>query len=264
MSRSPLTHYSPRRSPSLPIPHSVTSVENAGSSHFPRHRTSRDTHHGLEPGRRQWPPSNRKFWVYESPSPGSSQDGKSSNSSGGKSAGSETMEERCVRTVSPYGSFFAEEMESDTRVENRSNNNRSFRQREHDNKTSGVFIPNRKGPSRNWTSTAQAQMAPAFFTTGYSTFTNTSAVPMPALPGPDHHMTEMPFSALSLAENSRRSQPPLSWRQGHPDHYNHPQWSCNSQYDPPQVATAVPRDERQTDARDGSRQCARREPKVWR
>jgi len=251
MSRSPLTHYSTRRSP-LPIPRSGTSVsvENAGPSRFPHHRTSRDTHRGLEqPERRQWP---RKFWVYESPSSSSSQDGSKSNSSnssgGGKSAGSETPQERRVRTVSPYGSFFAEEMESDTPAEN---GVRSFRQgdrQEHENdNTSGVFLT-RKVPSRNWTS-SQAQMAPVFFT---------SAVP--ALPGPDHYhdassnnITEIPFSALSLAENSRRSQPPLSWRQGHPDHPNHPQWGSNSQYDPPQVATAVTRDKRQTDARDGSR-----------
>jgi hypothetical protein len=255
MSRSPLTHYSTRRSP-LPIPRSGTYVENAGPSRFSQNRTSRDTtHRGLEPERRQWPPSSRKFWIYESPSPSSSsQDGKSSSSSsGGKSAGSETQEERRVRTVSPYGTFFAEEMESDTPMENR-----SFRHgREHDNNnTSGAFLPTRKVPSRNWTSSAQAQMAPVFFTTGYPTFT--SAVP--ARPAPDHHhdatrnnMTEIPFSALSLAENSRRSQPPLSWRQGYPDHPNHPQWGSDSQYDPPQVATAVTRDKRQTDARDGSR-----------
>jgi hypothetical protein len=256
MSRSPLTHYSTRRSP-LPIPRSGTSVENAGPSRFALHRTSRDSHahRGLEPERRQWPvPSNRKFWVYESPSPGSSQDGKSSSSSnsGGKSAGSETQEEKRVRTVSPYGSFFAEEMESDTPAENSHSFRQGHRQEPDNNNTSGVFLPTRKAPSRNWTS-SQAQMAPVFFT-GYPTFT--SAVP--ALPDHYHdatsnNMTEIPFSALCLAENSRRSQPPLSWRQGYPDHPNHPQWGGNSQYDPPQVATAVTRDKRQTDARDGSR-----------
>lgn len=258
MSRSPLTHYSTRRSPSLPIPRSLsgTFVENADSSRFPHHRTSRDnTHRGLAPEGRQWPPSDRKFWIHESPSPGSSQDGKSSSSSGGKSVGSETTEEKRVRTASPYGSFFAEEMESETPAENRSSRQGGDRRQEqHDNSSNGVFLPTRKVPSRYWArSSAQAQMAPAFFTTGYPTFT--SAVP--ALQGPDHYydassnnMTEMPFSALSLAENSRRSQPPLSWRQGFPDHPNHhPQWGCSSQYDPPQVATAVPRDERQTDVR---------------
>ena len=265
MSRSPLTHYSTRRSP-LPIPRSSTSVENAGLSRFSQNRIFRDTHRDLlEPERRQWPPRNHKFWIYESPSSSSSsQDGKSSNgSSGRKSAGSETQEEKCVRTVSPYGSFFAEEMESDTPAEN----NHSFRQgdrQEHDNNTaSGVFLPTRKAPSsRTWTS-SQAQMAPVFLTTTamrYPTFSRA----VPALPGPDHHyhyhdatsnnMTEIPFSALALAENSRRSQPPLSWRQGYPDHPDHPQWGSNSEYDPhPQVATAVPRGKRQTDARDGSR-----------
>lgn len=238
MSRSPQTHYSTRRSP--------LSVEDAGPSCFPHHRSSRDTH-GLASEPRQWAPSKRKFWIHESPSPSSSQDGKSSNSSGGKSAGSETPEERRVRTVSPYGSFFADEMESDTPAEN----NRSFRQ-EHDNNnnTRGVPLPTRKIPSRN----SQVQMAPVLFTF-------TSAVP--ARPnGPDHrchddNMTEIPFSALSLAENSRRSQPPLSWRQGYPDHCNHPQWGSSSQYDPPQVTAAVPRDKRQMDVRDGSRRRQR-------
>jgi hypothetical protein len=262
MSRSPLTHYSTRRSP-LPIPRSGTSVENAGPSHFPHHRTPRNTHRhgGLEPERRQWPPSARKFWLYESPSPSSSsQDGKSNSSSGnsgGKSAtGSETQEERRVRTVSPYGSFFAEEMESDTPAEN---NNRSFRQgdgqeRQHDNNSSGVFLPTRKVPSRNWTS-SQAPMAaaPVFFATGYPTFTSAVPVPDHYHDASSHNMTEIPLSALSLAENSRRSQPPLSWRRGYPDHNNHPQWGGNSQYDPPLMETAVPRDKRQTDARDGSR-----------
>ena len=239
MSRSP---YSTRRSPSLPIPRSGTSVENASPSLFPHHRTPP---RGLEPERKQWPPSNRKFWVYESPSPGSSQDGKSTSSSGGKSARSETTEERRVRTVSPYGSFFAEEMESDTPAENRSKNH-SFRQGDEQEDGNGG-VPTRKMPPKNWASSAQAPMAPVFFTTGYPTFT--SAVP--ALPGSDHDMTEMPFCALSLAENSRRSQPPLSWRQGYPK--NHPQSGRNSQYVPPHVATAVPRDKRQTDARNGSK-----------
>ena len=274
MSRPPLTHYNARRSP-LPVP---TSVENANPSRFPHHRTPRNTHRhrGLleQPERRQWPPSNRKFWLYDSPSSSSSQDGKSSssssNSSGGgtgKSAtGSETQEERRVRTVSPYGSFFAEEMESDTPAEDNVGPFRQgdgYGQEQHDNnRLNGVFFPNRKVSSRNWTARSQAQMqmqmaaAPVFFATGYPTFA--SAVPVP---DPDrchdassNNMTEIPLSALSLAENSRRSQPPLSWRQGYPDHlHHHLQWDSNSQYDPHQVGTAVPRDKRQTDARDGSR-----------
>ena len=235
----------------------------AGPSRLSHHRTSPETYRGLEPGRRQWPPSNRKFWVYESPSPSSSsQDGKSSSSSsnsGGKSAGSETQEENDVRTVSPYGSFFAEESKwnPDTPTENRSFRLGDRKEHEHDN-TSGVF-PTRKVPSSrnnvNWTrSQATNGTCPFSRLPGYPTFTS-------AVPDPDHYhdaasnnmMTEIPFGALSLAENSRRSQPPLSWRQGYPDHPNHPQWSRNSQYDPPPVATAVTRDKRQTDVRDGSR-----------
>src|SRR6267154_2696551 len=196
MSRSPLTHYSTRRS-TLPIPRSGNSVENTGPSRFSQNRTSRDTHRGLEPERRQWTvPRNRKFWICESSSPSSSsQDGKStsSSSSGGKSAGSETREERRVRTVSPYGSFFAEEMESDTPAENNSSFRQGDRQEHDNNNASGVFLPTRKVPSRHWT-TSQAQMAPVVFTTGYPTFF-TSAVR-----DPDHYhdatsnnMTEIPL-----------------------------------------------------------------------
>jgi hypothetical protein len=156
--------------------------------------------------------------------------------------------------VSPYGSFFAEEMESDTPAENR-----SFRQGDRQGHDDGVFLPTRKVPSRNWArSSAQAQMAPVFFTTGYPTFT--SAVPaLQQGPGPSsNNMTEMPVSALLLAENSRRSHPPLSWRQGFPDHPNHPQLGCSSQYDPHQVATVITCDERQTDARNGSTRTRQR------
>jgi hypothetical protein len=273
MSRSPLTHYNTRRSP-LPFP---TSVENANPSRLIPRNTHRHRDLPEQPERRQWPPSNRNFYLYDSPS-SSSQDGKSSSGSSnstsggtGKSAnGSETQEERRVRTVSPYGSFFAEEMESDTPAEN---NVGSFRQgdghgqEQHDNNSlNGVFFPTRKVLSKNWTTRSQAQMqmqmqmaaaAPVFFATGYPTFA--SAVPVPD-PDPDpgryhdassnNNMTEIPLSTLSLAENSRRSQPPLSWRQGYPDHPHRLQWDSNSQYDPHQVGTALPRDKRQTDARD--------------
>jgi hypothetical protein len=173
---SPQTHNT--LSP-FPFPRSVIS-EVAGPSQFP-HQTSRDTHRGLAPERKQWP---RKFWIYESP-PSSSQNSKSNTSSGSKSTstGSETPEERRVRTASPYGAFFAEEMEIDTPAESR-----PFRPGDgQEEDTSGTITP------------------------------------------------------LSLAENSRRSQPPLSWRQGHLDHRN----DRNSQYDP-QVATAVSCDTRQT------------------
>jgi hypothetical protein len=219
---SPRTHNT--RSP-LSLTLNGISVD-AGSSQFPR-RTSRDTHHSLAPERGHWPPRDRKFWIHESPS-SSSQDGKSNSSSGGKSAsaGSERPEERRDRTVSPYGSFFAEEMEFDSPAESRSS-------RQGD-RQEGTFLPTRS---------SQAQMAPVLlsFTTGYPTQTSTA-------PAPDHDASRMttemmPFSPLSLAENSRRSQPPNSWRQGFLDHPD----PTNSQRDPPpQVATAVPRDKRQT------------------
>lgn len=227
---SPQTHNT--RSP-LPLPRNGISAD-AGPSQFPR-QTSRDTRRSLVPEREQWPPRDRKFWIHESPS-SSSQDGKSNSSSGGKSpsVGSERPEERRDRTVSPYGSFFAEEMEFDTPAESRSS-------RQGDRQEEGTFLPTRRTLPPKWTTRSpQAQMAPVVFMTGYPAHTS-------AAPAPDHdasRMTEMmPFSPLSLAENSRRSQPPLSWRQGFLDHPD----PMNSQRDPPpQVATAVPCDKRQT------------------
>jgi hypothetical protein len=162
----------------FPFPRSVNS-EVAG----PSHQTSRDTHHGLAPERRQWP---RKFWIYESP-PSSSQDSKSNTSSGSKSTstGSETSEERRVRTASPYGAFFVEEMEIDTPAESR---------------------PFRPGDGQEHTSGATRRVLSKW----------TSQVQMAGVPAPDHDATGITPS--SLAENSRQSRPPLSWCQGHLDH----------------------------------------------
>lgn len=240
---SPKPHNTP--SP-LPFPRNDTSVIS-GPSQFP-HQTSRDPHRNLAPSlapeRRQWPPRDRKFWIYESPPSSSSQDGKSNTSSSGKSTGSESPEERRVRAASPYGSFFAEEMEFDTPSESH-----SLRQGGGQDHSSGVF-QTRKTPSKGTRTSLQAQMAPVFVVTGYPTFA--SAVPA----APDHDATRMrgmpfqvPFSPLSLAENSRRSLPPLSWRQGHLDHPDDRRWDGSSQCDPPpQVATAVPCDKRQIQA----------------
>ncbi|KAF8483472.1 hypothetical protein DFH94DRAFT_818803 [Russula ochroleuca] len=248
---SPKTHNT--LSP-LPFPRNGTSVvsEDADPSQFPR-QTPRDSHRNLAPSltpeRRQWPPRDRKFWIHESPSSSSSQDGKSNtSSSGSKSTGSENPEERRVRTVSPYGAFFAEEMEFDTPAKT-PGECRSLRQGDEEQEhASGVFPSTRKIPSKGTRTSLQAQMAPVFFVTGYSTFT--SAVPAPP---PEHDATRMkgtPFSPLSLAESSRRSLPPLSWRQGHLDHPDDRRWDgSSSQCDPPpQVATAVPCDKRQTHA----------------
>jgi hypothetical protein len=185
----------------FPFPRSVIS-EVAGPYRFP-HRTSRDTHRGLAPERR---PSDRKFYLYESPS-SSSQDSKSNSS---KSTGSEGPEERRRdRMVSPYGSFFAEEMEFDTPAESRG----PFRQGDGQEQPGGAFLP------ATWTS---------------------SQAPVPSLsgmmPAPDHDATGIMITPLSLAENSRQSQPPLSWRrQGYLDQDRHSQ--CD-----PQVARAIPCD----------------------
>jgi hypothetical protein len=249
---SPQTHTA--LSP-LPLARNATAVigKEEGSSQCPR-RSSRDTYRGVAPEHRQWSRSRQKFWIYESPPSNSSQDGRSNTSSGGNSTRSEGPEERLVRTVSPYGSFFAEEMEFDPPGESRS----FYRGDRWENATAstdmtGTFYPTPKPPS-SWRS-SQAQMTPALFAKGYPT---TYARPPGAVIAPDHKAAgavRVPFSPSFLAENSRQSQPPISWRDSRETYVNgphSPRWHT-SQCDPPQVAEALPsgrslsgRDERQT------------------
>ncbi|KAI0002592.1 hypothetical protein BJV74DRAFT_609556 [Russula compacta] len=203
----------------LPLARHATVVigEEAGSSQISR-RTPRETHHTAK--LKQWPRMGRKFWIHESPSSWSSQDGSSNTSSGGHSTGSEGSEERCVRTVSPYGSFFVEEMEFDTPTEN-SSLYRGDRQ-EHTTvfmDRSGVIHPTQKLPSNRTSS--QVPMAPVHSTTGYPTYTR----PPGGMAAQDHGAaTAVEISPLFLAENSRRSQPPISWHQEYLDHTNSPHW----------------------------------------
>jgi len=245
-----------------PISRSPTAIigEEATSSQCPR-RGPKDTYHGPPAHEhREWSRSRHKFWIYESPPSSSSQDGRSNASSGGHSTGSEGSEERRVRTVSPYGSFFAEEMEFDAPTESLSFYGGDRRE----NATvytdmNGVFHPTRMLPStRSWTS-SQTQVAPepVLFVTGseYPTYARPPPGPAP-VPNPDAAGTvRVPLSHSSLAENSLRSQPPMSWRQGyHLERSNSPRWQ-SSRYDPPQaqLVTGLPpgrslskHDERQT------------------
>ena len=227
-----------------PISRSPNAIisEEAIPSQCPR-RIPRDTYHGPPTHeQREWSRSRHMFWVYESPSSSSSQDGRSNTSSGGNSTGSEGSEERRVQTVSPYGSFFAEEMEFDPPTESLS----FYGGDRQENATvytdmNGVFHPTRMLPStRSWTS-SQTQVAPgpALFVTGSEYPTYARPDPPPGLvPASNHYATgtpRAPLSHSSLAENSRRSQPPASWRQGyHHEHSNSPRWQ-SSRYDPPQA-----------------------------
>jgi hypothetical protein len=247
---SPQTHTT--LSP-LPLAHNATAVigKEESSSQYPR-RSSRDTYRGVAPEHRQWSRSRHKFWIYESPPSSSSQDGRSNTSSGGNSTRSEGSEERLVRTVSPYGSFFAEEMEFDPPGESRS----FYRGDRRENATvstdmTGTFYPTPKPPS-SWRS-SQTQMAPVLFAKAYPT---TYARPPGAVIAPEYKAAgaaRVPFSPSFLAENSRQSQPPISWRDSetYVDGPHSPRWHT-SQCDPPQVAAALPsgrplpgRDERQ-------------------
>ncbi|KAH9965178.1 hypothetical protein BC827DRAFT_834285 [Russula dissimulans] len=213
-----------------------------------------------EPEHRWWQRDGRdhKFWIHDSPPSSASQDGTSNAGSEGRSstAGSAegpTAEERRGRTVSPYGSFFAEEMEFDhsgppADVDTvLSNMDGAF---QHRARTRRILVPPPSSSSQSgWTNprrapvpVAVAPMGPALFVAaGYPAY----ARPPVAVPAPDREAAarmaaETPLSPLSLAENSRRSQPPVSWRQGH--YFEHPNSPCwhYSQCEPPQAATASP------------------------
>ena len=227
-----------------PFPRSPTAVigEEAISSQCPC-RSPEDTYHGPFPHEhREWARSRHMFWIYESPPSSTSQDGRSNASSGGNSTGSEGSEERRVRTVSPYGSFFAEDMEFGPPTEslsfyggNRQENTAMYTE------MNGVFQPTRMLPStRSWTS-SQTQVAPEpfLFVTGSEYPTYARPPPGPVLV-PNHDVSgtvRVPLSHSSLAENSRRSQPPMSWRQGY--HLDRSSWQ-NSRCDPPQAQLVTP------------------------
>jgi len=237
-----------------PISRSPTAAiigEEATSSQWPR-RSPKDTYHGpLAHEQGEGSRSRHKFWIYESPPSSSSQDGKSNASSGGNSIGSEGSEERRAPTVSPYGSFFAEEMEFDTPTESLSfyGGNGQENAAVHTD-MNGVCHPTRMLPStRSWAS-SQTQVArtpgPVHFVTGGSEYPTYARPPPGPVPVPIHDaagtMRRVPLSQSSLAENSRRSQPPMSWRQGgHLDRSNSPHWQ-SSRWDPPQaqLVTASP------------------------
>ncbi|KAI0295756.1 hypothetical protein BC826DRAFT_1007467 [Russula brevipes] len=215
----------------------TTIISEDAHSQFPR-GTFRDTHRDTAPERRQWARSGRMFWIYDPSSSSSSQDGRSNASSGGNSTRSETSEERRARVVSPYGSFFVEEMEFDAPAESDS----SRRREGHTTEAAGSDTRRVLHPLRNLPSRSQAtMMAPLLF--GMGPPAAHSGYPGTVPPQPVHdaatRVAEIPLSPLSLAENSRRSQPPVSWRQGHVDHPNGSRWR-SPQFHPGQVAAASP------------------------
>ncbi|KAH9975338.1 hypothetical protein BGW80DRAFT_1296512 [Lactifluus volemus] len=202
----------------IPIPRNAiaTSIEETGPPQFP-HGVSLNAHPGLASQRRQWPRNYHKFWIHDSSS--SSGSSNTSSNSKGHSARSKRSDERRVRTVSPYGSFFAEEMELDVR--------RTI-----------VFtdpggIPYRK-PLERWERThrVQSPMGPGPSITGYPA--NTRPPATLSAPGNEFRAAEMSLSPLSLAINSRHTPPPVSWGQEYPVCPSSPQ--C----DPSGITMAVP------------------------
>src|SRR5712691_2504598 len=184
-----------------PISRSPTAAiigEEATSSQCPR-RSPKDTNHASGPlahEQGEWSRSRHKFWIYESPPSSSSQDGRSNASSGGNSAGSEGSEERrACRTVSPYGSFFAEEMEFDTPTESLSfyGGNGQETATVYTNVNGVSFHPaGMLQSTRSWTS-SQTQVArtpgPVHFVTAGSEYPTYARPPPGPLPVPIHDAT---------------------------------------------------------------------------
>ena len=190
----------------IPIPRNAiaTSIEETSSPQFP-HGVSLNARLGLAPQQRQWPQNYPKFWIHDS----SSSSGSSNTS--GTSRGSD---ERRVRTVSPYGSFFAEEMEFDV-VESGSSLQEDVQQRSTIVFTDPGGTPYRK-PIRRWEGThrMQSTMGPGPSMTGYPA--NARPPATPTAPGNESRAAGMSLSPLSLAINSRHTPPPVSWRQEYP------------------------------------------------
>jgi hypothetical protein len=233
----------------LTLDRNATTVIGEEASQYPC-RSPEDIYRGPAPEHRQWQRTRHKFWIYESPPSSTSQDGKSNASSEGNPTGSEGSEERRARTVSPYGSFFVEEMEFDIPTESGSSLPGDRQESANVFTDMGrAFRPTQKPPS-TWMR-SQAQVAPVLFVTGYPTRSR----PLGAVPTPHHNAPgamRVPLFPSYIDENSRRSQPPDSWRAGYLDRTCSPHRQ-NSQRDPPQAATALPpgiplsgRNERQT------------------
>ena len=222
----------------IPIPHNAiaTITEEPGQLQY-RRDVSLNAQPGLAHSHRQWPRRDPKFWIHESPS--SSQDGSSNISSRSNSTKSEGAEERRFRTASPYGSFFVEDMEFD--VPGESGLSCPGGSHERSAVSTDPDAAFRRRPIQCWESPRRLQspMAQGPFVAGHLPYTR----PPGARPTSGHEeatttvAAETSLSPLSLAVNSRRSQPPVSWRQKYPISTNGPQ---NSRSDLPRVTMAVP------------------------
>jgi len=184
-----------------PLARDATTIisEDAHSSQFPR-GTFRDTHRDAAPEqRRQWARSGRMFWIYDPSSSSSSQDGRSNASSGGNSTRSETSEGRRARVVSPYGSFFVEEMEFDAPAESDSSRWEGHTPEAIGSDTRRVLHPLRNLPSRS----QATMMASLLFGMGppaAHSRHHPGTVPQQPVHDAATRVAEIPLSPLSLAE----------------------------------------------------------------
>lgn len=216
--------------------------EGLGSSHVPRGARARPVN---IPERRLWSHGRPKFYIHDSS--GSSQGGSSTKSSGDGSTTSEGREGRHVHSaVSPYGSFFVEDMEIDSSspVDRHPPNSRGSGGRTARGTTAGLNrVTNqtsaRRPPSGHY-DPGQSPMAPGLFETTDATY---FGMPAGALPAPLGRNAPKEGGATPSTLTTSTYQPQsnrlASWSREYRTRSNSPH---SSQIRPPQVAmgTALP------------------------
>ncbi len=216
--------------PSRPLDHN----EGIGSPQYPRRAHAQPVN--IIPARRIWSRGPPMFYANESS--GSSQGSSSTKSGGDSSTPSDGPERRRVHTVSPYGSFFVEDMDIDTPVDIHSPSrgggwtrgrsaalNRALYQT-----SAGRPTSSRQGHSRQ-----QSSMGPGQFELADPTYFGMRGA-LPVMPGRNAPREEHPTPS-TLTTSTHRSQPthPISRnREYHRDEANSS--PHNSQARPSRVA----------------------------
>jgi len=233
--------------------------EGLGSSQFPRRAYVRPVN---IPERRLWSHDRPKFYIPDSS--GSSQSGSSTKSSGGGSTTSEGREGQRVHTVSPYGSFFVEDMEIDSPVD-RSRGGGWTRGTTADMNRIIYHTSSARRPPSNQNGLSRQQspvrVAPSLFETTEPTyFGMPGALPVPSRNVPNEG--EGTPSTLVASTHRAQSNQPTSWNREYRNHSNSS--PHHSQARSPRVVTGTtlpPGSSLSNPDRQNSRRMAR---KTWR
>jgi hypothetical protein len=212
--------------------------EGPGTSQFRRRAHARPVN---IPERRLWSHGRPMFYMHDSS--GSSQGGSSTKGSGSGSTTSEGREGRRVHTVSPYGSFFVEDMEINSPADSSQGGGRTRGTTADLNRVIYQTSARRSPPwSQNniYRQRSPIRVAP----TGLFETTEPTYFGMPgALPAPSRNVTMegegTPSTLTTSTHRSQSNQPISSWNREYRNHSNSPH---NSRARPPRVVrgTALP------------------------